>query len=142
MATSVSNDNQAVPNGMDIDDEEDEELLLSTLAARTKAKNKKEPLSLEELKAKVDAEEAAKAKPVFLTKEQRAEEALKRRQEEVAAKRKQQEEERKRRMNFMEEAKRSERDSMDLDRKSTRLNSSHVAISYAVFCMKKKNENA
>src|SRR5690625_6105513 len=25
------------------------------------------------------------------------------------------------------------------DRKSTRLNSSHVAISYAVFCMKKKN---
>src|SRR5690625_6761153 len=27
----------------------------------------------------------------------------------------------------------------DLDRKSTRLNSSHVAISYAVFCLKKKN---
>src|SRR5690625_5604811 len=27
-----------------------------------------------------------------------------------------------------------------LDRKSTRLNSSHVAISYAVFCLKKKNE--
>src|SRR5690625_5484042 len=26
-----------------------------------------------------------------------------------------------------------------LDRKSTRLNSSHVAISYAVFCFKKKN---
>src|SRR5207253_4148763 len=26
-----------------------------------------------------------------------------------------------------------------LDRKSTRLNSSHVAISYAVFCLKKKN---
>src|SRR6266508_5833949 len=26
------------------------------------------------------------------------------------------------------------------DRKSTRLNSSHVAISYAVFCLKKKNE--
>src|SRR5690625_5397948 len=25
----------------------------------------------------------------------------------------------------------------DLDRKSTRLNSSHVAISYAVFCLKK-----
>src|SRR5215510_15814439 len=25
------------------------------------------------------------------------------------------------------------------DRKSTRLNSSHVAISYAVFCLKKKN---
>src|SRR2546427_1250233 len=28
-----------------------------------------------------------------------------------------------------------------LDRKSTRLNSSHSQISYAVFCLKKKNEN-
>src|SRR5690625_2864677 len=28
------------------------------------------------------------------------------------------------------------------DRKSTRLNSSHVAISYAVFCLKKKNKRA
>src|SRR5690625_5903945 len=28
------------------------------------------------------------------------------------------------------------------DRKSTRLNSSHVAISYAVFCLKKKTEQA
>src|SRR5699024_12803733 len=27
----------------------------------------------------------------------------------------------------------------ELDRKSTRLNSSHVSISYAVFCLKKKN---
>src|SRR5437870_6735920 len=27
---------------------------------------------------------------------------------------------------------------LPLDRKSTRLNSSHVAISYAVFCLKKK----
>src|SRR5690625_6879869 len=27
-----------------------------------------------------------------------------------------------------------------VDRKSTRLNSSHVAISYAVFCLKKKKE--
>src|SRR5690625_6344589 len=27
-----------------------------------------------------------------------------------------------------------------IDRKSTRLNSSHVAISYAVFCLKKKKE--
>src|SRR5437870_10974192 len=27
-----------------------------------------------------------------------------------------------------------------LDRKSTRLNSSHVAISYAVFCLKKKTK--
>src|SRR5690625_3240236 len=28
----------------------------------------------------------------------------------------------------------------DRDRKSTRLNSSHVAISYAVFCLKKKKQ--
>src|SRR5436309_5085620 len=28
-----------------------------------------------------------------------------------------------------------------VDRKSTRLNSSHVKISYAVFCLKKKNNN-
>src|SRR6266542_5188362 len=28
-----------------------------------------------------------------------------------------------------------------LDRKSTRLNSSHGSISYAVFCLKKKNKN-
>src|SRR5256885_11135218 len=27
-----------------------------------------------------------------------------------------------------------------LDRKSTRLNSSHLVISYAVFCLKKKNQ--
>src|SRR5256885_5816505 len=27
------------------------------------------------------------------------------------------------------------------DRKSTRLNSSHLVISYAVFCLKKKNQN-
>src|SRR2546428_10372436 len=30
--------------------------------------------------------------------------------------------------------------SIDLDRKSTRLNSSHDQISYAVFCLKKKNK--
>src|SRR5438874_10418356 len=29
----------------------------------------------------------------------------------------------------------------ELDRKSTRLNSSHVEISYAVFCLKKKKKN-
>src|SRR5690606_5062115 len=31
------------------------------------------------------------------------------------------------------------KDKTKLDRKSTRLNSSHVKISYAVFCLKKKN---
>src|SRR5256885_8546082 len=30
-------------------------------------------------------------------------------------------------------------DDRDVDRKSTRLNSSHLVISYAVFCLKKKN---
>src|SRR5690606_40716427 len=30
---------------------------------------------------------------------------------------------------------------LDRDRKSTRLNSSHVKISYAVFCLKKKKPN-
>src|SRR3712207_7285342 len=30
---------------------------------------------------------------------------------------------------------------VDVDRKSTRLNSSHANISYAVFCLKKKNHN-
>src|SRR5438309_5221524 len=30
---------------------------------------------------------------------------------------------------------------VDLDRKSTRLNSSHSSISYAVFCLKKKKRN-
>src|SRR2546426_5709506 len=29
---------------------------------------------------------------------------------------------------------------MPIDRKSTRLNSSHLVISYAVFCLKKKNK--
>src|SRR5690625_6271344 len=33
------------------------------------------------------------------------------------------------------------RSSRPRDRKSTRLNSSHVAISYAVFCLKKKKKN-
>lgn len=48
-------------------------------------REKKEPLSLEELLAKKKAEEEARSKPVFLTKEQRAAEALQRRQSEVAA---------------------------------------------------------
>src|SRR5690606_40726026 len=31
-------------------------------------------------------------------------------------------------------------DELEIDRKSTRLNSSHVKISYAVFCLKKKKK--
>src|SRR3989442_9702468 len=33
------------------------------------------------------------------------------------------------------------RQRIEVDRKSTRLNSSHVRISYAVFCLKKKNKH-
>ncbi|XP_049887756.1 probable ATP-dependent RNA helicase DDX23 [Pectinophora gossypiella] len=44
---------------------------------------KREPLSLEELLAKKKAEEEARSKPVFLTKEQRAALALERRQKQV-----------------------------------------------------------
>src|SRR3712207_8728080 len=38
-------------------------------------------------------------------------------------------------------AQSSRRNRGDLDRKSTRLNSSHANISYAVFCLKKKKTN-
>src|SRR5438874_3968607 len=36
---------------------------------------------------------------------------------------------------------RAQPDAVEGDRKSTRLNSSHVEISYAVFCLKKKKKN-
>src|SRR3712207_7500856 len=38
-----------------------------------------------------------------------------------------------------EEGEHQRQDQVDQDRKSTRLNSSHANISYAVFCLKKKN---
>src|SRR3712207_7400930 len=38
-------------------------------------------------------------------------------------------------------ARRTFRDGQERDRKSTRLNSSHANISYAVFCLKKKKNN-
>src|SRR5438874_7189681 len=38
-------------------------------------------------------------------------------------------------------AKLGEKSGAKVDRKSTRLNSSHVEISYAVFCLKKKKDN-
>src|SRR5206468_6719977 len=38
-------------------------------------------------------------------------------------------------------SERGRRSDAPLDRKSTRLNSSHDQISYAVFCLKKKNES-
>src|SRR5438876_4321031 len=43
---------------------------------------------------------------------------------------------------FLSVKGRAERTSLETDRKSTRLNSSHPSISYAVFCLKKKkNKN-
>ncbi|XP_018403738.1 PREDICTED: probable ATP-dependent RNA helicase DDX23 isoform X1 [Cyphomyrmex costatus] len=62
---------------------------------KTKSTVKKEPLSLEELLAKKKAEEEARAKPKFLSKEERTALALEKRQQEVEAIRRQQEEERK-----------------------------------------------
>src|SRR2546426_5541736 len=41
-----------------------------------------------------------------------------------------------------QEALRRRRSLLSRDRKSTRLNSSHLVISYAVFCLKKKKESA
>src|SRR5690625_6168117 len=38
-------------------------------------------------------------------------------------------------------AKLIQKEQPHIDRKSTRLNSSHVAISYAVFCLKKKKQH-
>ncbi|KAG8039468.1 hypothetical protein G9C98_008111 [Cotesia typhae] len=69
--------------GQDKEDDEEEK------------KSKREPLSLEELLAKKKAEEEARAKPKFLTKEERTALALKKRQEEVENLRKQQLEDRK-----------------------------------------------
>lgn len=81
-----------------------------------KAEVKKEPLSLEELMAKKKAEEEARSKPVFLTKEQRIAEALQRRQQEVDEQKKRTEEERKLRMMFFDEAKKTIEDRDRRDR--------------------------
>ncbi|XP_034841032.1 probable ATP-dependent RNA helicase DDX23 [Maniola hyperantus] len=64
------------------DDKQDEEEKLEDEQPKPA---KREPLSLEELLAKKKAEEEARSKPVFLTKEQRAALALERRREQVEA---------------------------------------------------------
>lgn len=83
---------------------------------KEKKEVKKEPLSLEELMAKKKAEEEARSKPVFLTKEQRIAEALQRRQQEVDEQKKRTEEERKLRMMFFDEAKKTIEDRDRRDR--------------------------
>lgn len=93
-------------------DEEEEESL--------KKPTKKEPLSLEELLAKKKAEEEAKSKPKFLTKEERAAEAIRKREAEAHEIRRKIEEERKRQMEFAREAnadsRRDEMRNRDRDR--------------------------
>ncbi|ROT67102.1 putative ATP-dependent RNA helicase DDX23, partial [Penaeus vannamei] len=69
-------------------------------------KIKKEPLSLEEMVARKRAEEEALSRPKFLSKAERAAEALKRRQEEVEEMRKRQDDERKSREQMYQEGRR------------------------------------
>ncbi|XP_037784452.1 LOW QUALITY PROTEIN: probable ATP-dependent RNA helicase DDX23 [Penaeus monodon] len=69
-------------------------------------KIKKEPLSLEEMVARKRAEEEALSRPKFLSKAERAAEALKRRQEEVEEMRKKQDDERKSREQMYQEGRR------------------------------------
>lgn len=84
------------------------------------AKKAAEPLSLEELLAKKKAEEAEAAKPKFLTKAERAAEALRKRQEQVEDIRKVQDEERKKREEFdrtgRQQLRDIEREQRDRDR--------------------------
>ena len=102
-------------------DDEDEDLKAEEEKVRLRRLNsKKEPLSLEELKAKLEAEKQAKSRPTFLTKEQRAQEAIKRREQEAAAYRKNLEEQRKRRIQFMEEAKKEAKDIEEREREGRR----------------------
>ena len=81
-----------------LDDEEEDKLKLSKDEKALEREEspgveivpppKKQPLSLEELLAKKKAEAEAQSKPKFLTKEERAEAALKKRQADVDAQRK------------------------------------------------------
>lgn len=84
---------------MATDHEEDEEMV------DIKPAKKKEPLSLEELKAKVEAQKAAEAKPRFVSKEERAKEAMRKREEQIAAQRQAIEEAKKKKIQYLEEAR-------------------------------------
>lgn len=110
-----SKDGHKDKNGYRRDDDDDD-----NEDDKKENKLKKEPLSLEELMAKKKAEEEARSKPVFRTKEQRVEDALKRRQEEVEQQRQKIDEERKKRLMFMEEAKRATEDTKERERRERR----------------------
>ncbi|KAK3732822.1 hypothetical protein QZH41_017722 [Actinostola sp. cb2023] len=79
-----------------------------------------QPLSLEEMIAKREAERKAQEKPTFLTKEQRAQEALKRRQAQVDGQKKKMEEERQKREVFLREAQHSKEDEKERERRERR----------------------
>ncbi|CAH3024275.1 unnamed protein product [Porites evermanni] len=81
---------------------------------------KVEPLSLEEMIARREAEKKAQEKPTFLTKEQRAMEALKRRQQQVEEQKKKTEEERQMREKFLREAQYSREDEVERERRERR----------------------
>ncbi|XP_065053585.1 probable ATP-dependent RNA helicase DDX23 [Rhopilema esculentum] len=72
---------------------------------------KREPLSLEQLIAKREAEKKAQEKPKFLTKEERAAEALKRRQQQVDEQRKKLEEARQTREKYFKDFDKTKDDS-------------------------------
>ncbi|KAI1292817.1 putative ATP-dependent RNA helicase DDX23 [Halotydeus destructor] len=82
---------------------------------------KREPLSLEEVKAKLQAQEEAISKPKFLTKEERQAEAIKRRQEEADEQRKRLDDERKKRMEFMDKARQELREAEMRERDGRRM---------------------
>jgi ATP-dependent RNA helicase DDX23/PRP28 len=81
---------------------------------------KRVPLSLEEILAKKKAEEEALSKPKFLTKEERAAEAIKRRQEQVDAQRRLLGDERKKQEDFLKAAKESAEDSYEREYRERR----------------------
>lgn len=83
-------------------------------------KNKKQPLSLEEMLARRAAEKEAESKPVFLSKEERAKQALLKRQKEVEEKRKTMEEAKKKQLEFLKAAQNSLEDPREKDRKQRR----------------------
>ncbi|KAK4323833.1 hypothetical protein Pmani_005473 [Petrolisthes manimaculis] len=79
---------------------------LEDMKSDMEKKMKREPLSLEEMVARKRAEEEALSRPKFLSKEERAAEALKRRQEQVEEMRRRQDEERKTRDSMYQDGRR------------------------------------
>lgn len=104
--------------GLDyVEGEEDEEMV-----DIVKPVKKKEPLSLEELKAKVEAQKAAEAKPKFMSKEERQKEAIRKREEQAATQRKMIEEVKKKNLQYLEDARKEQEEK---DRERRRLERDH-----------------